>query len=207
MFRSQSLLICYLEASVGRLKRWLWDWRIAIKVSKSTAVLFVVATSHIQNPRAVQFLREPIQWVETTLYLRVTLDTQLTWLAHVNHVGKKGAKRLGVLGRLLNRNRGLSIRNGVLLYKQLIHPMMDYACPIWRFAARSHVRKLQVKQSKCLRIAINAPWYVSNRQIHEDFGIPFFADHIRALTESVDSKFAHAPLSLGTWKAPVPTEG
>jgi hypothetical protein len=35
-------------------------------------------------------------------------------------------------------------------------------------------------------------WYVSNRQIHDDFGIPFFADHIRALTESFDSKLADA---------------
>jgi hypothetical protein len=76
----------------------------------------------------------------------------------------------------------------VLLYKQLIRPMMDYACPIWRSAASSHVKKLQVLQSKCLRIATNAPWYVGNRQIHEDLGIPFFADHIRALTESFDSK-------------------
>jgi 4-amino-4-deoxy-L-arabinose transferase-like glycosyltransferase len=58
----------------------------------------------------------------------------------------------------------------VLLYKQLIRPMMDYAFLIWRSAACSHVRKLQVLQSKCLRIATNAPWYVGNWQIHEDFG-------------------------------------
>jgi hypothetical protein len=58
--------------------------------------------------------------------------------------------------------------------------------------ARSHVRKLQVLQSKCLRTEINAPWYVSTRQIHEDLEIPFFADHIRALTESFDSKLADA---------------
>ena len=32
--------------------------------------------------------------------------------------------------------------------------------------------------------------YVSNRQIHEDLGVPLFADHIRALTESFDSKLA-----------------
>jgi hypothetical protein len=80
----------------------------------------------------------------------------------------------------------------VLLYKQFIHPMMDYGCPIWRSAAHTHVRKLQVLQSKCLRIATNAPWYVSNRQIHDDLGIPFFANHIRALTESFDSKLADA---------------
>jgi len=32
--------------------------------------------------------------------------------------------------------------------------------------------------------------YVSNRQIHEDLGVPLFADHIRALTESFDSWLA-----------------
>jgi hypothetical protein len=122
----------------------------------------------------------------------VTLDTQLTWSAHVNQVGKKAAQRLGMLGPLLNRRSGLSVKNGVLFYKQLIRPMVDYTCPIWRSAARRHVRKLQVLQSKCVRIATNAPWYVSNRQIHEDLGIPFFADHIRALTESFDSKLSDA---------------
>jgi 4-amino-4-deoxy-L-arabinose transferase-like glycosyltransferase len=67
---------------------------------------------------------------------------------------------------------------------------MDYACPTWRSAARSHVRRLQVLQSKCLCLATRAPWYVSNRQIHEDLGIPLFVDHIRDLTARFDSKLA-----------------
>jgi hypothetical protein len=33
---------------------------------------------------------------------------------------------------------------------------------------------------------------MSNRQIHEDLGVPFFADHITALTENFDSKLADA---------------
>jgi hypothetical protein len=68
--------------------------------------------------------------------------------------------------------------------------MMDYACPIWRSAPCSHVRKLQVLQSKCLRIATGATWYISNVKIHEDLGVLFFAEHVRALTESYDSKLA-----------------
>jgi hypothetical protein len=47
-----------------------------------------------------------------------------------------------------------------------------------------------VLKSKCLRLATAATWYVSNRQINEDLGVPLFADHIRALTESFDSKLA-----------------
>jgi hypothetical protein len=61
---------------------------------------------------------------------------------------------------------------------------MDYACPVWRFTARIHVRRLQVLQSKCLRLATGATWYVRNRQIHEDLGVPLFAEHIRVLTAS-----------------------
>jgi hypothetical protein len=59
--RSPSLLVGYLDAIHGRLELWLWDWRIAINVSKSTAVFCVNAATNIQDTRAVQFLGEPIQ--------------------------------------------------------------------------------------------------------------------------------------------------
>ena len=91
-----------------------------------------------------------------------------------------------MLGPLLNRKRDLSVRNGVLIFKQFIRPMMDYALSAWRSAARSHVRRLQVLQSKCLRLATGAPWYVRNRHIHEVLGVPLFAGHIRTLTASFD---------------------
>jgi hypothetical protein len=153
------------------------------------AMLFTRRRIHTLRP--VALFGEPIVWVDTTRYLGVTLDKQLTWSTHINQVRKKASQRLGMLGPLLNRS-GLSIRNGVLLCRQLIRPMMDYACPVWRSAARCHIRKLQVLQSKCLRIATGALWYMSSRQIHEDLGVPFFADHIRALTDSFDSKLADA---------------
>jgi len=97
---------------------------------------------------------------------------------------------MGMLDPLLNRKSDLCARNRVLLYKQLILPTMDYVCPAWGSAAHTLVWRLQVLQSKCLRLATGAPWYISNRQIHEDLGVPLFADHIRALTASFDSKLA-----------------
>jgi hypothetical protein len=187
--RKPTLLVKYLETYLSDLERWLSEWRIAINVSKSSAMLFVKAR-RIQQPRPVRLFGEPIQWVNEARYLGVTLDKRLTWSKHVGQVRRKAAQRLGILGSLLNRRNGLSIRNGVLLYKQLIRPMMDYACPVWRSAACSHVNKLQALQSKCLRIATNAPWYISNRQIHDDLGVPYFSEHIRSLTERFDSKLA-----------------
>jgi len=40
------------------------------------------------------------------------------------------------------------------------------------------------------------PWYVINRQIHDDLGVQLFDDHIRALTESFDSKLVDVENSL-----------
>ena len=145
---------------------------------------FAKAGRRILNPRPLQLFGEPILWVEIIRYLGVKLATRLIWSAHIDKVRKKVAQRLGVLGS------GLSIRNGVLLYKQLIRPVLDYACPIWRSAARYHIKKPQVLRSKCLRIATNAPWYIDSKQIHDDLRAPLFNDHIISLTDRFDSKLA-----------------
>jgi hypothetical protein len=155
----------------------LSEWGIAINVSKSTPIIFARAGRRFIQPRPVTLFGEPNEWVDTTRYLGVTLDTCLTWSPHNDQVRRRAAQRLGMLDPLLNRKSYLSDRRGVLLYKQLIRPMMKSACLAWRSAAR-------LLQSKCLRLATGAPWYVSNRQIHEDLGIPLFADPIRALAAS-----------------------
>jgi len=123
-------------------------------------MLFAKSSRCIPKPQSVQLFGQPIQWVDGVRYLGVTLIK-----AHLVETYRSGAEA----GR-----SDLSISNGVLLYKQLIRPMMDYVCPIWRSATRSHIKKLQVLQSKCLRIATNAPWFFGNRQIHDDLGVHYF---------------------------------
>ena len=60
-----------------------------------------------------------------------------------------------------------------MLYRQLIRPIVDNACLICRSTARTHVRKVQVLKSKCLRVAMSASWYICSSQIREDLGVPF----------------------------------
>ena len=41
--------------------------------------------------------------------------------------------------------------------------------------------------SMCLRDATGTSWYISNRQIHEDLGVPFFADNIKSVCQGVNA--------------------
>ena len=153
--RKPTLLVSYLESYLNDLQRWLNEGRIAI-VSKSTAIIFARAGRRFIQPPVTLF-GEPIQWVETTRYLGLILDTRLTWSPHIDQVTKRTAQRMGMLGPLMNRKSDPSVRNGDLLYKHLVRPTMDYACSAWGSATRTHVRRLQVLQSECLRLATGAP--------------------------------------------------
>lgn len=134
------------------------------------------------HPRlsASSTLRGASQFGWHAQYLWVTWDTQLTWSNHINQVRRKATQIFCVLGPILSMRSGLSIRDGVLLYKQIICTVMDYACLIWRSVACTHLRKL-LAQSRDFRIITSTPWYISNMPIHEDFEVLFFGDHIRAL--------------------------
>jgi hypothetical protein len=76
--RKSALPIRYLETYLSDLEPWLREWRIAINVPSSNSMLFAKAAWRIPRPRPVQFLGQPIEWVDTAHYLGVTLDSRLT---------------------------------------------------------------------------------------------------------------------------------
>ena len=76
--RKPILLVSYLESCLNELQRRLSEWRIAINVSKNTAIIFARAGRRFIQPRPVTLFGEPIQWVDTTRYLGVTVDKRLT---------------------------------------------------------------------------------------------------------------------------------
>ena len=122
-----ALLVKYLETHLSELEIWLREWRIAIIVGKSAAVLFT--TRRTPSPRPLRFLGEEIRCEENVKYLGVTLDRRLTWSSHIDQVRCKASQRLGILSPLLNKRSGLSIRNGLMLYRQLIRAQFEDMLP------------------------------------------------------------------------------
>ena len=131
---------------LSRLELWLQDSRIAIDVSKSTAVLFVKTALRIQKHQRVQPVMVPIE------HGVVGWSSVHNWPNETTQIRSEGRlHRDWMQSRLLERS-GLSIRQ-CYSYKRLIRPMMEYAYPIWRSAASTHVRKSQVL--KCKRTLVS----------------------------------------------------
>ena len=63
--RTPVLLLSYLQTYPSHLERWLAEWRIAINVSKSSAIIFARAGRRFILPRSVTLFVEPINWIDT----------------------------------------------------------------------------------------------------------------------------------------------
>jgi hypothetical protein len=152
-------------------------------------MIFGRAGRRFIQPHSVTLLREPIQWVDTTRYLWVNIDKQLTWLPLIDQVRKRIAQRMGLLvpsrkggenspsGTEFFYTSSLSARDGLYV------PRLEDRCTHPRPEAAGAT--IQVSS-----YATGFPWFLSNRQIHEYLGVPLFADHIGTLTACFNSKLA-----------------
>jgi hypothetical protein len=140
----------------------------------------------------------------------VTLDSQLTWTTQVNRVWRTAAQRLGVLSfpSPLFRISDLSIRNGVLFYKQLTRPVIDHEYPIWSSAAPSHMSG----SCKCCNPSVIAlrlshvGTLVTGKftRIWWSHSSPTASKHWEFRPKV---SWCGEPLSSATWKALVPVKG
>ena len=74
--KQPQLLLKYLETYLNELGTWLRDWRIAINVDKSAAMLFT--TKLLPTPRPLRFLGDEIQWVKKIKHLGAPLPGLFT---------------------------------------------------------------------------------------------------------------------------------
>jgi hypothetical protein len=113
--RKPTLFVCFLESYLSDFQPWLIEWRIAINVSKNTAVIFAPTSNTLRGTKPV--VRHNSLCGVDPRYTTELVASHLLVLIE-NHSKHRYA------GSPLNRNVDPSLRNGVLLYMQLIRPTM-----------------------------------------------------------------------------------
>ncbi|GFV06858.1 RNA-directed DNA polymerase from mobile element jockey [Trichonephila clavipes] len=145
-----------MQNFLDRLQDWLTQWRIAINVNRSQAIIFR-KWGVIDPPFQLTLFDDNIQWVSVVRYLGLPMDSRLTYKKHIDYLSDKFWGRIHLAISLIGRNSPLSLENKVILYKQVLRPIITYASPVWGAAAATHMKKIQIIQNKILRLMTNAP--------------------------------------------------
>ena len=96
-------------------------------------------------------------------------------------------QRISMLYPILYKNSTIQKKCSLLIFKQIIRPILTYACPVWGNCASSHTKKMQIVQNKVLIIIANAPWFVSNATLHKNFQIQEIEEHIKSKAKNFHS--------------------
>jgi hypothetical protein len=99
---------------------------------------------------------------------------------------------------LIGRKSELSIENKLLLYKTILKPIWTYGATLWGTASTSNIEIIQRFQNKVLRAIVNAPWYVPNRILHADLGIPAVREEITNISRKYKDKITGHPNEMAT---------
>jgi endonuclease/exonuclease/phosphatase (EEP) superfamily protein YafD len=173
-----------LQTSIDTLSHWFNQWRFSLNPTKCESKVF--SLKKFTPPPEILINNTEIQWNpedSAVKYLGVLLDKKLNWNFHMNSKLNQAYARLLKLYPLINRKSKLKIPCATLLYKSILRPLIMYACPVWGLSlSQSKMNKIQIFQNKVLRVAVNAPWFVRNSQIHKELGIRDVFTFIRKST-------------------------
>jgi hypothetical protein len=79
----------------------------------------------------------------------------------------------------LKNSSKLFLENKTLIYKCILKPIWTYGIQLWGCAKPSNTKIIQRLHSNILGTITNAPWYVSNFTLNNDFQIPFITEEIK----------------------------
>jgi hypothetical protein len=117
-------------------EEWCERWNIRINEDKTQSIYFShrrgsVGTHLTLKGRNIPFVKEAKQ-------LGVIFNSTVTWRQHIDLIVTK-ALRTFIRIYSLSKSERLSAKSKLTLYKALMRSKMTYACPVWEFAADSHI--------------------------------------------------------------------
>ena len=113
---------------------------------------------------------EPIPVDGVARYLGLHLDCKLNWHEHIQRK-RKMLDLMRTNFKWLINHPNISLRNKILVYKSIFRPAWSYGAEIWGTAADSNIAISDRFQNKFLRATVQAPWYVTNKQLHSELKV------------------------------------
>lgn len=151
---------------------------------RTQSIIFPFNNSPKRTPsRQLIFESDRIPIQNDVKYLGVILDKKLNFGKHIDETCKKTLKTVRALWPLINKKSPLNFKNKNLIFKSIIRPTLTYACPIWYKAAKTHLKKCQILQNKCLKIINNKSWRYSTELLHTETGYEKINEFIKRITD------------------------
>lgn len=145
-----------MQKYIGKLEHYFSEWRLKLNVPKCTCMMAKGKKMNLyKNARKykpqIQIGGDIVANNETMVYLGVKFSENMQFRDHVDMILEKMRKSYALYSRLLSGKRGLSKRVRLLVYKQIVRPIIAYAFPIWFAISSCQMEKIRKAERRILR--------------------------------------------------------
>lgn len=146
-----------LQESLDKISQWCTKWKLLLSQHKTQYIIFKSPWKKkipsTKTTRTIKLNNTIIKPMNKIKYLGLYFDPYLTFKPHIKqYLLPKLMKRVGWLKYITNLNGGYPhILVYQSLYKMLLRPAIDYACPFWN-GANNNIKKIL---NKIQRISLN----------------------------------------------------
>lgn len=196
---------------IHKLHEYYTKWGIRINTSKSELVCFRMPASSNSRSRSAAparhlVLRFPdgstISSKNDAKYLGVNFNELLRFNQHSKAVLRKANFAFHRVYPLLKKRTGLSKPTKLLIYKQLLRPVISYSYPVWFTVSKTAMEQLKIFERKMLRICTDLQFdhhrkkHYSNRRVYEEANIKPLDQFLAQTARNFKARVASHPNPL-----------
>jgi hypothetical protein len=180
-------IVSTLNEELKRISEWLKINKLSLNIDKT---LFMVFSNKKNNGSSISIKIDDkeIQQTNNTKFLGVTIDSQLEWKTHIQHVANQVSKCSGILSKtkhLLSKNTLMS------LYYTLAYPYLTYCNHVWGCIQNSNLIKLVLLQKRIIRIICKTDYLSHTTKRFADCQLLKFLDINKLLIGTFMYKYKH----------------
>ena len=146
-------IIQNLTVNLDDIYSWLKANRIKINTAKSNFIAFSYRRSIDIGP--IPFGHSSINQTNSTKFLGLTLEQNLSYRKHIFNISNKISKSLGIIHKLKYTLPSFIL---LTLYNTLILPYITYCIESWHAAPNYLTNSINVLQKKSIRAVFNLPY-------------------------------------------------
>ncbi|KAJ8038193.1 hypothetical protein HOLleu_19201 [Holothuria leucospilota] len=143
------------------ISNWFRVNKLSLNISKTNYMIFHPYQRKVDNVE-IYIDKTKVSFSDKIKFLGVYLDSNLSWVNHINNICTKVSKTIGVLYRI---NSYVPSHIMKVLYDSLIYSQISYCNIVWGNTYPTYLNRIYLLQKKAIRLITNSNYCASTNRL------------------------------------------
>ena len=159
---------------------------LGLKINANKTKTMMIKSTRPEQPMKID--NNPIEWVESYMYLGVHIDSQLNFNQEIKYLRERAKTRLATMKYMTSLKEGANLEVQRKYYMACTRSLIDYAAPVLTNLNDKQKASLEVLQNNAARLMLGAPMWTKLGNLRMEAKLPSLDSRIKLRNTCILSK-------------------